>query len=77
MLLSHLLQLHNLQEQLHVKRKYTKILIFIENFIPAEPSSVLTERKNGGGVPSVGTVNTVMFSSSDPSPSDVVYVASS
>ena len=75
MLLSHLSQPHNLQEQLHVKRKYTKIPI--EKFIPAEPSAVLTERKNGGGVPSVGRVNTIMFSSSDPSPSDVVYVASS
>ena len=75
MLLSHLSQLHSHQGKLHVKREYTKCQIPChDNAIPAEPSSVLTERVNGRGAPSMGKLETKIDSSSDPCLSDVVYV---
>ena len=74
-MLFHLSQLHSHQGQLHVKREYTQGIL-IHNAIPAEPSSVLTETVNGRGAPSVGK-RTKIDSSSDPCPSDVVYVVSS
>ena len=38
---------------------------------------MLTERVNGRGAPSVGKLMTIIDSSSDPCPSDVVFVACS
>ena len=38
---------------------------------------MLAERVNGRGAPSVGKLETIIDSSSDPCPSDVVYVVNS
>ena len=74
-MLFHLSQLYSHQEQLDITREYTQRKV-IDNAIPAEPSSVLTETVNGRGAPSVGE-RTKIDSSSDSCPSDVVYVVSS
>ena len=63
-MLFHLSQLHSHQGQLHVKREYTQGIL-IHNAIP--------ETVNGRGAPSVGK-RTKIDSSSDPCPSDIVYV---
>ena len=74
MLLSRLSQLHSRQEQLQVKRKYIKCQTPIDYAVPAEPSSVLTERVNGRGAPPVGGSKIVMDRFTAPCLSNAEYV---